>query len=419
MRHMILLLAAVWAGATSAQDVASHYRRAIEAYQAGEKAAMLAETEAAIVLRPDSSTFNYLLAAALAWNGRHPAALERLARLERWGVSYQPDREPAFASLTEEPGFKAILAGFAENAEARGTASAFRQYHDGHFIPEGIAYHRPSDGLFLGSIRQSRILKSSADGSWSELVAPGAQGLLSVFGMRLVEDRLYVATSGMREGRADEKDIGRAGILVFNPDSGALLASHWLPPDDQHHVLGDLVVGDGQAYSTDSLTGQVWALALETGQWREIVGPGRMVSPQGLVLDPAGQVLMVADYRGGLLRIDLADHGVTEVATPDHLTLEGIDGLYRHAGELIAIQNGIRPHRVVRISLDPAWQSVSDLTVLARNLEGFDEPTLGTVDGDRLLFVANSQWPHFNPEAELPPAEELAGPLILALDLAD
>ena len=93
----------------------------------------------------------------------------------------------------------------------------------------------------------------------------------------------------------------------------------------------------------------------------------------------------------------------------------GIDGLYRHDDELIAIQNGIRPHRVAAFRLSDDGLSVVGHRRLAANLEAFDEPTLGTVRGDDFFFVANSHWNRFDRENQLP--DGLTGPIILKLSL--
>ena len=89
----------------------------------------------------------------------------------------------------------------------------------------------------------------------------------------------------------------------------------------------------------------------------------------------------LSDYVGGLFRVRLADYNVERVVADDTISLFGIDGLYRRGNELIAIQNGIQPHRVAAFTLGKDGTSVTNARVLARNLPEFDEPTLGIVAG--------------------------------------
>ena len=93
----------------------------------------------------------------------------------------------------------------------------------------------------------------------------------------------------------------------------------------------------------------------------------------------------------------------------------GIDGLYRHGGRLIAIQNGIQPHRVTAFSLSEDGTEIISARILAMNLPEFDEPTLGTVVGDDFYFVANSHWNRFDANNSLP--QGLTGPIVLRIPL--
>ena len=134
------------------------------------------------------------------------------------------------------------------------------------------------------------------------------------------------------------------------------------------------------------------------------------------MLDESGEHLYVADYIGGLYRVALDDRRVEKVAVPRSVSDYGIDGLYRHGDRLIAIQNGIRPHRVTAFTLSDGGLAVDSAEILAMNLPEFDEPTLGTVVGDDFYFVANSHWNRFDADNNLP--DDLSGPIVLRLKLS-
>jgi hypothetical protein len=123
----------------------------------------------------------------------------------------------------------------------------------------------------------------------------------------------------------------------------------------------------------------------------------------------------VADYVGGLFRVRLSDYSVERVLSAESQSLFGIDGLYRYGDELIAIQNGIRPNRVIALTPAPDGITIISSRILARKLPEFDEPTLGTIVGDDFLFVANSHWNRFDRDGNLP--DDLQGPIILKIGL--
>ena len=185
---------------------------------------------------------------------------------------------------------------------------------------------------------------------------------------------------------------------------------------DEEQVLGDLVLAsDGTVFATDSLTGVVYAYEPGSEAFEVRVDRGVFGSPQGLALDAAEEYLYVADYIGGLYRVALGTGSVEKMVISANVTDYGIDGLYRFGNELIVIQNGIRPHRVVGLELSGDGRSVVDARTLASNLDEFDEPTLGFVRGVDFYFVANSHWNRFGPDNALP--EDLSGPIILRVPL--
>jgi hypothetical protein len=77
--------------------------------------------------------------------------------------------------------------------------------------------------------------------------------------------------------------------------------------------------------------------------------------------------------------------------------LEGIDGLVRSGRELIAIQNGTRPVRIIAIGLDLDGLRVGDIRVIEQVGEGWGEPTLGALVNGGLAYVADAQWERYGP----------------------
>ena len=77
------------------------------------------------------------------------------------------------------------------------------------------------------------------------------------------------------------------------------------------------------------------------------------------------------------------------------LKSERRDGLVRHGGDLVGIQNGIEPNRVVRMRLNKTGDTIDAVEVLEMNHPDFGEPTLGVVVGKELFFVANNPISQF------------------------
>jgi uncharacterized protein YbaR (Trm112 family) len=210
----------------------------------------------------------------------------------------------------------------------------------------------------------------------------------------LAKDRLAILNQCIDSGEVKHMD----GTMVQESLSEALITTD-----------------DNTIYATDSLTGAVYRYYIDSNEFEPLVERGKLGSPQGLVLDDGGGYLYVADYIGGLYRVSTEDGSLVRLRVAPSITDYGIDGLYRYGDELIVIQNGIRPHRVVALQLGENGLGIASSRMLASNLDAFDEPTLGVVRGNEFFFVANSHWNRFDRENQLP--EGLSGPIVLKLSL--
>ena len=102
---------------------------------------------------------------------------------------------------------------------------------------------------------------------------------------------------------------------------------------------------------------------------------------------------------------------------PPHTTLHGIDALVRHGRDLVGVQNGIDPQRVVLLHMNDAWSVVEGLEVLAANLPEMDEPTLATIAEGDLLVIGNGQWSRFADDGTIVGDAPFAPTRILRLKL--
>jgi len=387
----------------------------IAAYQAQDFEAMRNAAEKALLARPNypGALFNLALAQVLgADNG---AALDTLKLLADMAVDFGAADIGEFAPLKTHPDWPAYLQQVEQISEPVGEATVAFNVVARNYIPEGIAID--DDGrLLVGSIRYGRILRA---GDGIELLSDSRDaGYWSVFGMRFDgAGGLWFASAEVPQFiRAGEEAPSRSGLFRLDLATHEIDHRAELPAAEHDQVLGDLIIADDDTiYATDSMTGVVYRYTVADKEFSVVVDSGVFVSPQGLVLDASGKHLFVADYVGGLYRVRLADGQIERIKSADSISTYGIDGLYRHGNELVAIHNGLRPHRVVALALSDDGLSITGSRTLARNLPEFDEPTLGTVVGDSFYFVANSHWNRFDRNNNL--ADGLSNPLILKVPL--
>jgi hypothetical protein len=390
------------------------YRESLDARQEGDFETMRARLAEAVALRPHHPTLIYKLAAAHALAGDTAGTLQWLDLLARMGIHTDPALDEDFAGVIEDESLDGVLSRLEANGQPVGESEfAFDLPDEPAFIPEGIALDPQSFHFYLGSVRESRIMKLGV--GTGEPFADAGSGLWSVFGMRVDPARrhLWVATTACKEtAYADSADWGRAAVIQFDLESGDVLKRFVTPPGEDH-FFGDLVLDEagGIVYVSDS-RGSVYRI-LPGGDLEVFVPPGRFASPQGIALSRDRAALFLADYAHGVFRIPLDTREPVLMPYPDDATLLGIDGLYARANTLIAIQNGIRPHRIVRLILNAEHDAVDRVQVAEANHPGWDEPTLGVLVGGLFFYVANSQWGKFDEAGNLPAWDELADPIIM------
>lgn len=422
--HKVWLVVFVMAAAAAAAQSApggfvERFKAATAAHDAKDYARMEAELREAIKLRPAHPTATYNLAAALALRGDAKGAVETLEQLADMGLVFDPADDADFASLKEARGFASVRRAFRRNREPAGNPERAFRLKSPTFIPEGIAWDADGADFYVGSVRERRIQRITGDDEEKDFVKPGAGGLWAPFGMAVDARRglLWVASTAVPEMQnADPAELGRSAVLAYELGSGKARHRFVLDDGPGPHGLGDLIVlRDGAIYASDSRAGLLYSLDAGTGRFSAVTRPGELSSPQGMAPSRDRRGLYVADYTQGLYYFDLKSHELTRLEVGKDISVYGIDGLHAYEDQLIAIQNGIRPHRVVRLTL--SGKRVRSARVLAAALKDFDEPTLGAVVRRNFYFIANSQWGRFDDKHQLPPPDQLRRPMILRLAL--
>lgn len=323
----------------------------------------------------------------------------------------------ALSLLAGTPGYAEAAARIAANREPVGAdrLSGVGTLPAG-FLIESVVRDEARGRWLASSIAGRTILALSDDGEvWPWMAeTPHAGGLL---GLTIDPARGWVwaasaplppAAHGAQGG-----SLPRTALLRIELATGRINAWFEAPNDGVEHSFGDVALGpDGIVYVAD-VSGAVFRVrpapeaTLET-----VVAAGSIASPQGMVVTPDGRGLIVADYSSGVHRVDLATGAVARLAAPADASLIGVDGLATDGTAVYAIQNGVNPQRVLKLTPDVGWTRIEAVEVLAANLPEIDEPTTGLVHNGGLVFVSRSQWSDFEDSGAL--KEGADAPAIIA-----
>jgi sugar lactone lactonase YvrE len=391
--------------------------QATAAYRSKDYAGFLKHSQALADLAPWSLRAQYNLACARALGGDAAGAMKVLEGLAAQEVSFDLPADDDLASLREREDFAEVQRRMDALRTPVGQAKAAFTLEQKDLIPEGVAHDPKSGAFFVSSVRHRKIVRVAPDGKASDFVGEGQDGLQAALALGVDAPRraLWVSSRSMPQMAGYKKEDPAGSFLAeYDLDTGKRRRSVAAPAGG---TVADLTIAaDGTVYAADPDHGGVYVLEREAKAFRTLLERGRVRSAQGMALASDGRSLYVADYARGVARVSVADGAVTWVAAPPQTTLTGIDGLLLAGGWLVGIQNGVEPHRVIGLRLDPTGDVALEARVLERGHAAFDEPTLGVAVGSDLYFVANSQYAHFRRDGSLDETR-LAGPVILRTPL--
>lgn len=404
-----LLLAIAWIGGSAhsqsnpVAEAQEHLREASAAYRAGDAHGFTQALETAYRLNPASIYTRYNLARGYVATEQPNKAMELLralvdARIDS-GMANDPDLEP----LRNNPEFRQLLKRLDGALKPNVTSTPYLTVDLLGLIPEGIAYDPATQRFFFSSMRSGDVHVLDAQLQLSRFATLDAQRRLSAIGMTVDSDRQRLWVVGapfeMAEGYAEDTAL-TSGIFAIDLATGSIANSYQL--DEADTGLNDVALGpDGRVYASGTI---LHVLDEEAGRLKPFRTTPELYGSNGIAVDSKGETLFVSSYPVGLAAIDLDSGALTFLDAPGNISLYGIDGLYWHRGDLIGIQNGIRPWRLLRLSLNNEGTRVT----ATKHLEFASEattPTTGAIIDDQIFYIGQGPQP-----VELPShfPEELA-----------
>lgn len=360
------------------------------------------------------------MAAAQARAGNKAEAVKWLEKAAARGLDFDVADELSYAQVRDTPEFKAVAEKIRANRKVVDRSKVAFQVADKELIPEGIAHDPKTGDFFLGSLSKQKIVRVDKNGKASDFKTSGQDGLWDVLGMKVDPAKRTLWVGSAASVRAGEQE-GAAGLFQFDLKTGKLLAKHLLPGKPERHLLNDLAFGKGgEVFVTDSEGRAVYRLRPGKSELEVFIAPGTFIYPNGIASSPDGKKLFVADFTKGISVVDVATGQVRPLSHPERVNVYGIDGLYFHRGDLVAVQNGAGTSRIVRFRLGQSdnkkMEAIESEDVLESRNARFDIPTTGVVVGNSLYYIANSQLDRVD-QGRIKPDAQLAEPVVLQVPL--
>jgi sugar lactone lactonase YvrE len=404
----------------SAASARAAWARMNAARRAGDVPTARTEALRAATAWPTQSAYQWGRAVLAARAGDTSGALAGLRAYAALGLGRDLASDSSLVALRAVEGFDAVRAAHDRNRAPVARGVVLRQTRDSTLWPEGVDYDPRTGDFYVTSIRRRTIVRIAADGSTHELWPSGARDLGAMLGVRVDarRRRIWATTSAMRQTEGYvSADSGIAALLRIDARTGRIERRWDLPVVAGGHVLGDVALGPGgEVWTSDSNEPVLYRLRPGVDTLEQFRHP-LFRALQGMAVTPDGRFVYVADYSHGLLRVRVSDGTVIRLADAPVSTSLGCDGIVLHRGAIVAVQNGVSPPRVVRFALDAAGDSIVAVRVVDQQPALAPEPTIGTLVGDRFVYVANGQFEAHDDDGRRLPNTTLIGARLIAVPI--
>jgi hypothetical protein len=377
MVRVMILPVLVLGAATVLAGPMALYDQALQAREQHDVSRFLELTRQLTDWAPANPPLRFLHAEALAMSGRTGPAIVELRWLATHGYHYAFWERGSFASLPADPATTALREATTRNGQPSGLLAQVIRIDPADLDAEGI--DAAGSEWILGSMANGSLYRVDRAGTatqvWRE-TAPSRR----ILGVRNDAARkvVWACSTGPNDAEPQSE------LLRISLQPGRV--ERFRLPDSRTLCNDVALLPDGTVAISDSQRGAIWQLAT-TGTWRTLAGPGTFGYPNGLTWLDAAQRLVVTDLRG-LWTIDLASARIAAVDAPEGTFVGGIDGLYASDGKLWAMQNGLRPHRVLRIALTKDAARVERIEIIASNLPDLADMTTAAVSRRGVTVLA-------------------------------
>jgi len=398
-----------------AQELQRIYNDAMTAYKSKHFPEFYSLIKEANRLRPEHPGIQYQVGVAAALTGKPDEALQYLKRALLADADLRLAGIADFKAIQEKPGFQALVDWQRKWQQPEYHSDTALVIGARSLHTEGVAYDAAHHTFYLGSIRYRKIVKVVEGGNAVDFCQAAFEGMGAVFGLKVDARRncLWVCTSPVPE-MIDAEKPAAPEVLQFDLSTGKILHRYPAQGVATNAIFGDLTLNaSGQVFVSDSRNNTVSTINEKTHHLEPFYSNDVFQSLQGLAFSADGRYLYLADYVTGIYRLTLKTRELLPVTTAADVSLQGIDGLYCVDHTLIAIQNGVKPLRCTRYSMNAAGTNIVSFEILDRKHPAYDEPTLGVVDGDHFYYVANSQWNGYDAQHHPKPDSELHDIVVL------
>lgn len=345
-------------------------------------------------LRPFEPSYMENIIAACALVNRPTTAYHYLLKMQQQGFSYDLGKNPDTEGIRNTEVWEYLNQLMIEAGAPMGKGEVAFTLPAEFTRPAAISWDDSRGRFLVGTEGDGTVLAVSEDGSLEVLIkANDENGLWAIRGLFADSEnnRLWVSSAAVPVFSAYQAvDKGRGALFEFDLETLKLKGRFNVPVDGKLHELGPIAVSaDGDIFVADLAQTLVFRKAAKGERLEAFVGMKDLVGLRDLAVSSDNGKLYIADSDLGVVVVDPEQQTSVKLTGPENLNLGAISGLFHSEGQLIVIQNGFQPQRIIRLELDANGTNVVNVSPMAVALEEFDRPAFGTLKGGEVYYFAN------------------------------
>jgi len=257
-------------------------------------------------------------------------------------------------------------------------------------IPEGIAIDGSTKKVYLNSLKNNKIVRSSLDGTNLEtFLDTNEHNYLAGFGMTIKGDTLYAL------GNSLTADKNKSILLLLQLSSGDLIDSYSIN-DFDFRYLNDLAVSStNEIFITDSESNKIYKIQRPNKTIEIYLDSEEISNSNGITISDTDDYLYLAPSNG----ICVVDTLSKKLLNKPKEAYSSIDGLKFHKNNLYGIVNGWGDNSqngLFKFVLNKTGTEVLESEKLIEFTEDFKIPTTFDIFDGNIYFVINTQLNNFD-----------------------
>ncbi|MEJ0054665.1 MAG: hypothetical protein WDN75_02890 [Bacteroidota bacterium] len=198
---------------------------------------------------------------------------------------------------------------------------------------EGIAYNPGAKTFYLGSIHHRKIVKVDTDGRTTDFIKNPPPETASIFGIKIDGKKkfLWACSSALPETKDYNESIPSN---VYKYDLNGNVISSFAPPSDvKGAIFGDILLSrKDEVYVSDSKNNLILKVNESTRKLERFFESADFLNIQGITFSDDNSIMFVADYMGGVYKLEMKTKRLTKIECLADVAVKGIDGLIFYKG---------------------------------------------------------------------------------------